>query len=61
MAKSQSKLTAKNNLSNMSDQAVGGAVGRNKILIIIPYHRVVGANGSLLSDTQAASIKKKSY
>lgn len=28
-------------------QAVGGAVGRNPIAIIIPCHRVVGANGSL--------------
>ena len=30
-----------------SAQAVGGAVGRNPISIIIPCHRVVGANGSL--------------
>lgn len=28
-------------------QAVGGAVGRNPIAIIIPCHRVLGANGSL--------------
>ncbi|MDU9418442.1 methylated-DNA--[protein]-cysteine S-methyltransferase [Staphylococcus lloydii] len=33
--------------SNMSAQAVGGAVGSNPISIIIPCHRVVGANGSL--------------
>ena len=31
----------------MSDQAVGGAVGHNPVSIIIPCHRVVGANGSL--------------
>jgi len=31
----------------MSAQAVGGAVGRNPISIIIPCHRVVGTNGSL--------------
>ena len=30
-----------------SAQAVGGAVGRNPIAIVIPCHRVVGANGSL--------------
>jgi methylated-DNA-[protein]-cysteine S-methyltransferase len=30
-----------------SAQAVGGAVGRNPIAIIIPCHRVVGADGSL--------------
>lgn len=28
-------------------RALGGAVGRNPISIIIPCHRVVGANGSL--------------
>lgn len=28
-------------------QAVGGAVGRNPISIIIPCHRVIGADGSL--------------
>ncbi len=32
---------------SMSSQAVGGAVGHNPISIIIPCHRVVGANGSL--------------
>jgi methylated-DNA-[protein]-cysteine S-methyltransferase len=30
-----------------SAQAVGGAVGHNPIPIIIPCHRVIGANGSL--------------
>ena len=30
-----------------SARAVGGAVGRNPISIIVPCHRVVGANGSL--------------
>lgn len=31
----------------MSAQAVGGAVGHNPISIIIPCHRVVGANGNI--------------
>jgi methylated-DNA-[protein]-cysteine S-methyltransferase len=31
----------------MAAQAVGGAVGHNPISIIIPCHRVVGADGSL--------------
>lgn len=31
----------------MSAQAVGGAVGRNPIAILIPCHRVVGAGGAL--------------
>jgi methylated-DNA-[protein]-cysteine S-methyltransferase len=30
-----------------SAQAVGGAIGHNPISVIIPCHRVVGANGSL--------------
>jgi len=30
-----------------SAQAVGGAVGRNPIDIVIPCHRVIGADGSL--------------
>ena len=34
-------------VKSMSNQAVGGAVGRNPISIIIPCHRVIGANGSL--------------
>lgn len=33
--------------AGMSAQAVGGAVGHNAISILIPCHRVVGANGSL--------------
>ena len=31
----------------MSAQAIGGAVGRNPISIIVPCHRVIGANGAL--------------
>lgn len=41
----------------MSAQAVGGAVGRNSISVIIPCHRVVGANGSLTG--YAGGIDKK--
>ena len=33
--------------SSVSAQAVGGAVGWNPICIIIPCHRVIGADGSL--------------
>ena len=33
--------------AHMSPQAVGGAVGHNPISLIIPCHRVVGADGSL--------------
>lgn len=41
------KLVIQRGLSSMSAQAVGGAVGHNPISIIVPCHRVVGANGSL--------------
>ena len=41
------KIAAQRGLARMSAQAVGGAVGRNPLCIIIPCHRVIGANGSL--------------
>ena len=41
------QLAAQEGLARMSAQAVGGAVGRNEISIIIPCHRVVGTSGSL--------------
>ena len=42
---------------SMSAQAVGGAVGHNPISIIIPCHRVVGANRNLTG--YAGGIYKK--
>ena len=41
------KVAVLMNKERMASQAVGGAVGRNPISIIIPCHRVVGANGNL--------------
>ena len=43
----------------MASQAVGGAVGRNPIPIIIPCHRVVGTNGSLTG--YAGGLDKKRW
>lgn len=43
----------------MSAQAVGGAVGRNPISILIPCHRVIGADGSLTG--YAGGLDKKAY
>lgn len=40
-------IARKKGIKKMSAQAVGGAVGWNPICIIIPCHRVVGANGNL--------------
>lgn len=42
-----SRIAEERGLSGMSAQAVGGAVGRNPVSIIVPCHRVVGADGSL--------------
>lgn len=44
-------------MKRMSAQAVGGAVGHNSISIIIPCHRVVGADGSLTG--YAGGIERK--
>ena len=41
------KIANLNGKDKMSAQAVGGAVGSNPISILIPCHRVVGADGSL--------------
>ena len=43
----------------MSAQAVGGAVGNNPISIIVPCHRVVGADGSLTG--YAGGVDKKAW
>lgn len=41
------KLMERETGKRVSAQAVGGAIGRNRISVIIPCHRVVGTNGSL--------------
>lgn len=43
----------------MSAQAVGGAVGRNPISIIIPCHRVIGSDGSLTGYAGGIDVKLK--
>lgn len=40
-------IAEERNISRMSSQAVGNAVGANPICIIIPCHRVVGKDGNL--------------
>lgn len=51
------RILEEKNGKRMSAQAVGGAVGHNPISIIVPCHRVVGANGSLTG--YAGGIDKK--
>ena len=52
------KLIAQNRgVSQMSAQAIGGAVGHNSIALIIPCHRVVGFKGNLTG--YAGGLDKK--
>lgn len=51
------KMAEKRGVEHMSAQAIGGAVGHNEISIIIPCHRVIGANGNLTG--YAGGIDKK--
>lgn len=51
------EIAKKRGIKRMSAQAAGGATGRNKIAIIIPCHRVVGAGGNLTG--YAGGIDKK--
>lgn len=51
------KIAEQRGTDRMSAQAVGGAVGRNPISIIIPCHRVVGSDGNLTG--YAGGIDKK--
>ena len=50
-------MAKKRGLTRMSAQAVGGAVARNEISLIVPCHRVVGSNGSLTG--YAGGISRK--
>ena len=42
------KIADKRGLKTMSAQAVGGAVGHNRVSVIVPCHRVIGSDGSLI-------------
>ena len=53
------QISAQRGIKTMSAQAVGGAVGHNPISIIIPCHRVVGANGSLTGYSGGVKTKIK--
>ena len=51
------RIAVQKGLRHLSAQAVGGAVAHNAISLIIPCHRVIGANGSLTG--YAGGIEKK--
>ena len=42
----------------MSAQAIGGAVGHNPISVIIPCHRVIGADGSMTGYAGGIGLKE---
>lgn len=46
-------------IATMSAQAVGGAVGRNPISIIVPCHRVIGTDGTLTGYAGGIDRKEK--
>ena len=51
------QLAAQREGARVSARAVGGAVGHNPISVIVPCHRVLGANGSLTG--YAGGIERK--
>ena len=53
------ELARQQGREKVSAQAVGGAVGHNPISILIPCHRVVGADGSLTG--YAGGVEKKRF
>ncbi|MBR6186551.1 MAG: methylated-DNA--[Clostridia bacterium] len=52
-------LAAQRGLARLSARAVGGAVSRNPVSIIIPCHRVLGADGGLTG--YAGGAEKKAW
>ena len=52
-------IAARRGIARMSAQAIGGAVHRNPIAIIIPCHRVIGSDGSLTGYAAGLDIKEK--
>ena len=46
-------------IPTMSAQAVGGAVGHNPISLMIPCHRVIGANGDLTGYAGGINLKAR--
>lgn len=42
------RVAQRRGIERMSAQAVGGAVGHNPISILVPCHRVVGSDGSMI-------------
>lgn len=56
-SKIASMIAMKRGIRKMSAQAVGSAVSRNPICLIVPCHRVIGKNGELVG--YAGGIERK--
>ena len=52
-------IAKKRGIKKMAAQAIGGAVGKNPISIIVPCHRVIGNNGALVG--YGGGLDKKNY
>lgn len=52
-------IAAETGKERMSAQAIGGAVGKNPIGIIVPCHRVIGSDGSLTGFAGGIKVKKR--
>lgn len=53
------KLMQEKKISSISYQAVGQAIAKNPILIIIPCHRVIGSNNKLIG--YKGGLNRKSF
>ena len=53
------KQVAESMGSPRSSRAIGGANNKNPIMILIPCHRVVGADGSLTGFAAGVEVKKQ--
>lgn len=53
------KIAKKKGIDKMSAQAVGNAVGHNPICLIVPCHRVIGTDGSLVGYAAGLDRKRK--
>ncbi len=51
------EIARRRGVRRMAAQAVGGAVGRNPVALIVPCHRVIGSDGSLTG--YAGGLDKK--
>ena len=53
------ELLKSKNYKRVSNQAVGGAIAHNQILLIIPCHRVIGSDGGLRGYAGGIEVKRK--